>query len=254
MGPLEVTWSNSPAKAGHPRASCSGPCPDGFGTSPRSKTPQPPWVTCASACPPSPSDVQREPPVFQFVSHCLLSPHWAPLKTAWLHPAMHAPFRYLYTLIRFPPEPSLLQAEQSQLSQPFLIGEMHRTLHHLHGPLLNSIQYVHVRLVLRSPELDATVRVWPHQYGTEDKDHFPQPASSALSDASQDTIRPLCSKGALLAHVQPSVQQDQVPFRQAAFQMGGPQQVRLPGVILTQVQDFSPYWTSCGSCQPISDI
>ena len=33
---------------------------------------------------------------------------------------------------------SLLQAEQSQLSQPFLTGEMLQSLNHLRGPLLDS--------------------------------------------------------------------------------------------------------------------
>ena len=54
---------------------------------------------------------------------------------------MHPPFRYLYTLMRSP-EPSLLQAGQSQLSQPFLTEEMLQSLHHLHGPLLDCLQYV----------------------------------------------------------------------------------------------------------------
>ncbi|KAK4810494.1 hypothetical protein QYF61_004274, partial [Mycteria americana] len=45
-------------------------------------------------------------------------------------------------------------AKQSQLSQPFLIGEMLQSFHHLCGPALDSLQYVHVSLVLGSPELD----------------------------------------------------------------------------------------------------
>ena len=31
---------------------------------------------------------------------------------------------YLYTLMRFPPEPSFLQAEQYQISKPLIIWEM----------------------------------------------------------------------------------------------------------------------------------
>ena len=40
-----------------------------------------------------------------------------------------------------PPEPSLLQAEQPHLFQPFLPGEILQPLHHLSGPSLDSLQY-----------------------------------------------------------------------------------------------------------------
>ncbi|KAK4806786.1 hypothetical protein QYF61_005582 [Mycteria americana] len=46
--------------------------------------------------------------------------------------------------------------------------------------------------------------------------------------------------GTLLAHVQPGVHQDpQVLFCQAAFQLGGPQHVLVPGVVPLQGQDFA---------------
>lgn len=65
-------------------------------------------------------DVQTEP---HFVcACCLLTWHWAPLKTEWL--SLHHPFRYLHTSIRSPPEPPLLHAEQSQQSRPLLRGEV----------------------------------------------------------------------------------------------------------------------------------
>ena len=48
-----VTQSNPPAKAGSPRAGCTGPCPGGSGISPEKETPQPPWAACSRA--PSPS-------------------------------------------------------------------------------------------------------------------------------------------------------------------------------------------------------
>jgi len=43
---------------------------------------------------------------------------------------------------------SPLQAEQSQLSQPFLIREMLQPLHHVYDSTLDSLQYAHVSLVL----------------------------------------------------------------------------------------------------------
>uniref|UniRef100_A0A8C4P7D6 Vacuolar protein sorting-associated protein 13B-like n=1 Tax=Dromaius novaehollandiae TaxID=8790 RepID=A0A8C4P7D6_DRONO len=61
------------------------------------------------------------------------------------------------------PEPSLLQAEQSQLSQPLLIGEMRQSLNHLCGPLLDSFQYVCVSLALGNPALDPAFPDGPHQ-------------------------------------------------------------------------------------------
>ena len=42
----------------------------------------------------------------------------------------------------------------SSHSQPFLIGQMFHSLHHLCGSLLDSLRYIlHVSLVLKSPEL-----------------------------------------------------------------------------------------------------
>jgi len=49
----EVTWSNPPAEAGPPKASCPWLCPVSFWVSPRRGTPQPLWATCASAQSPS---------------------------------------------------------------------------------------------------------------------------------------------------------------------------------------------------------
>jgi len=64
--------------------------------------------------------------------------------------SLHSPFRYLYALIRSLPEPFLLQAKQSQFSQPFLTGEVVQFLYRLHGPSLDSLQSVHVCLLLRT--------------------------------------------------------------------------------------------------------
>ncbi|KAK4830014.1 hypothetical protein QYF61_008277 [Mycteria americana] len=58
-----------------------------------------------------------------------------------------------------PPEPSLLQAKQSQLSSPILIREII-----LCGPLLDSLQYAHITLILRSPELDTGLQVSWEEY------------------------------------------------------------------------------------------
>jgi len=132
-----------------------------------------------------------------------------------LDPSLHPPFRYWSTLIRSP-EPSLLQAEQPKISEPFLTGEMLQSFNHLCGPLLDSVQYVHFSLVLGSSELHVALQMGPHQCWVEGKDHRSPPASSTPLDAAQDTISRLCRKDALLAYVQLGVHQEpQVIFSQA---------------------------------------
>ena len=62
-------------------------------------------------------------PSVSVCAHCLLSCHWAPLKRAWLHrlcTLLSDVGTYWWCL----PEHSLLQAEQSQLSQPFLMRDV----------------------------------------------------------------------------------------------------------------------------------
>ncbi|KAK4832298.1 LOW QUALITY PROTEIN: hypothetical protein QYF61_021697 [Mycteria americana] len=53
-------------------------------------------------------------------------------------------------------------AEQPQLSQPVLIGEVLQPSDYFHGPPLDLLQQLHVLLVLRAPELDAVLqpRIW----------------------------------------------------------------------------------------------
>lgn len=81
--------------------------------------------------------VQMEPPVFQSVA-VAFSPdtghHWKESGSVCLTP-------YLQTLVyigEICPELSLLQAEQSQLSQPFLLGEMCQSLNCPGGLSLDS--------------------------------------------------------------------------------------------------------------------
>jgi len=66
--------------------------------------------------------------------------------------------RYLHALIRCP-EPSLLQAEKLQLSQPFLVYQMFQSFHHLCKFLLDLLQYVSVYVVLGRPEWDPALQM-----------------------------------------------------------------------------------------------
>jgi len=89
-GPLWVTQSNTPAKAGSPRAGCTGPCPGGSGISPGKETPQPPWAAWARA--PSPSEGRSSSSCSAGTSsasicaRCPLSCRWAPLERVWPRP------------------------------------------------------------------------------------------------------------------------------------------------------------------------
>ena len=53
-------------------------------------------------------------------------------------------------------QPSLLQAEQPQLSSRFLIGEVLQPSDHFRGPSVDLLQQLHVFPVLRASELDRT--------------------------------------------------------------------------------------------------
>jgi len=66
---------------------------------------------------------------------------------------LYLPFRYWKTGYQVSPEPSFLQDEQPQLSQPVLIGEVFCHLDRFCGTPLNVLQQFHVSPVLRTPHL-----------------------------------------------------------------------------------------------------
>ncbi len=68
---------------------------------------------------------------------------------------------------------SFLKAEQTQITQPFLIGEMLQPPYYLCGPPLDSFQEIPVFFVPGSPELDALLQVRPDQGRVEREDHLP---------------------------------------------------------------------------------
>lgn len=67
-----------------------------------------------------------------------------------------------------------------RLSQPLLVSQILQVLSHLHGPLLDSLQYVHILHVLGSPEQDTAVQMWPCQCWEKGKGHLPWPTGTAL--------------------------------------------------------------------------
>lgn len=94
-----------------------------------------------SACP----DSQTEPPLFQqfvpTVSCPITGHHWNELGSIFtlsLQVFVHIDENSSSA------EPSLLQDEQIQVSQPFFRGDTLLSLHYLCEPLLGSLQYIHI--------------------------------------------------------------------------------------------------------------
>lgn len=59
---------------------------------------------------------------------------------------------------------------KDERAQPFHIGDWPQSLHHCFGFLMDSIQYVHVSLVVGSSELITVFQVCPHQCWAERRD------------------------------------------------------------------------------------
>ncbi|KAK4829379.1 hypothetical protein QYF61_003719, partial [Mycteria americana] len=137
-------------------------------------------------------------------------------------------------------EPSLLQAEPPQLSQPFLTGEVLQPSDNFCGPPLDSLQQVHVFPVQGTPELDAVLQVGSHQSRVEGQNHLPQPAGLASFDAAQDTVDFLGCKRTLLGHVELLInQRPQVFLLRAALNPFTAQPVFVLGIAPTHVQDLA---------------
>lgn len=188
-------WLHTPEYAGPPEAGSLGPCQrNNFWISSSRKKTQTQWATCAGGQSPSQwkvfSDVQREHPVFHFVSIASgpgTGHYWKEPGSTFFTPSLQI-FR---DAGKIPAELSLLQTDQSQLSQPFLRGEMLHSLRHVCDPLLGSLQYVSIFVLLESPEQATALQMWPHQgwvKGWCGLPVLPRPAGNALPKVEQGTI------------------------------------------------------------------
>ncbi|KAK4830116.1 hypothetical protein QYF61_008543 [Mycteria americana] len=134
----------------------------------------------------------------------------------------------------------ILKAKQSQFPQLLLRRLLLQTLHQLRCPSLDTLQHLHVSLVVGGPKLNTVFEVRPHQCRVQGHDHFPSPAGHAIFDTSQDAIGFLGRLGTLLAHIQAAVNQHpRALLCQAAFQPLFPKPVALTGVVVAQVQDLA---------------
>ncbi|KAK4821092.1 hypothetical protein QYF61_013420 [Mycteria americana] len=121
--------------------------------------------------------------------------------------------RVLEGCYKFSLEPSLLQAEQPQLSQTVFIGEVLQPSDHLRGPPLDSLQQLHVLLMLGAPELNTVL---------------------------QDTVGFLGCKCTLPGHVELLINQHpQVILLRAALNPFSTQPVFVLGIAPTHVQDLA---------------
>jgi len=137
------------------------------------------------------------------------------------------------------PEPSFLQAEQPQLSQPVLLGEVFQPSDDFCGPPLDPLQQVHVCLLLRAPEPDAGLQVGSHQSTVEGQNHLPQRAGHTAFDAAEDAVGLLGCQSTLLGHVDLLVNQHPLTTLRAALNPLYAQPVFVLGIALTQVQDLA---------------
>ena len=90
-------------------------------------------------------------------------------------------------------EPSLLQAEEPQLSQPVLLGVVLKPSDYLYGPPLHPLQQLHILLVLGAAELDAVLWEGSHESRIEKQ------------DATQSTVDLLGWEHTLLSPVEPFI-------------------------------------------------
>jgi len=114
-------------------------------------------------------------PVFQFVPTApCLSPRRAWLYLLYSFPSGMCPHW------QDPSLPSQLQAEQSQHSQPLLTRQMLQSLNHPHGSSLDSLQHVHVFIVLGNPELDTALQLSSQWCRVDRKNHLSQQLTTPL--------------------------------------------------------------------------
>lgn len=94
--------------------------------------------------------------------------------------------------------PTLLQSEHPQFSQPFLIGQILQPSGHFCGSSVDILQYAHALLVLRTPEMDTALQAVSHQSRVEGPHHL---ADHASFDAVQEAAGLLDYKCTLPAYI-----------------------------------------------------
>jgi len=102
---------------------------------------------------------------------------------------------------RVSPAPSLLYAEEPQLSHTVLMGEVLQLSDHLRGPTPDLLQHPNVLFVLGNSELDAVLQVVSQKGRVRGQNHLPRPTGHNSVDATQDIVGFVGWKCTLQAHV-----------------------------------------------------
>lgn len=77
---------------------------------------------------------------------------------------------------------------QAAALQPLIIGLVLLTLYEFHYPSLDTLQDPNVIPELNVPEVDTALKLWPHQFWAQAKNHFLNPTGYTTADPSQDAI------------------------------------------------------------------
>ena len=101
------------------------------------------------------------------------------------------------------PEPSLLQAEKTQFSQPVFIGEVLQPPDHFCGPALDLLHQLHILLIMLGiGELNTVLQLGPHNNKAGGHNHLPQLVGRVSSDVALYKISFQCCKSTLSGHVE----------------------------------------------------
>lgn len=221
-------WSpfgaTSPAQGQPPRASC----PERFWMSLGMKTPQLLWEACTSAESLSQEKFSEGHSCVAGCAHCLWLCHWTQLKSSVLSSALspevllHINKIPLFLLLpRLKGPCSLSLSSLMRCWRPLI------TFDALFWTMSMCVSHWGAQTWTLHP------REGPHLCWAEGKDHLPQTAGSALSNAAQDGF-----KDTLLAHSQRGVQLQGL-FCKAASHQDGPQHLLLPQAVPSQVKDLT---------------
>ncbi|KAJ7428285.1 integral membrane protein dgcr2 idd [Willisornis vidua] len=116
------------------------------------------------------------------------------------------------------------------------MGLVLQSLHHPCCPSLDTLQ--HFNILPELPRMGHNTQGAASPKPVQEKNHFPGPAGCTIPDTDQDAIGLLGHLCALLAHVQPAVNQNsQLPLCLTALQSLCPQPVELQEVIVAKVPD-----------------
>ena len=85
-----------------------------------------------------------------------------------------------------------------------------QALHQPCSPPLDLLQYLGFPAVPRCPKLNTALEVRPHQCAVQGQDDFSSGAHHIITDPSQDAAGRLGHLGTLLAHMQQTVQVDEL--------------------------------------------